>query len=208
MMFPLLLAMAAGPTAEAASKGPIMWGVGPVLSTIALPARYPSAVPEEADGNVDSVRGDIGIGVRAQAYLDREYRGAARLKMGMAGSAWKDTQFTLEVDKKLIGQSGFRALGGGGLGFGSQRFGSANDGDQELVMGTLIARAHVTGQYRTKTQAYELGFFLVYPHPLIQEYTGNGGNTTEVTGGFYPQFGIEAAVYFGDFQPPKKKKKK
>ncbi len=208
-MLPLLLALAASPTAEAANnQGPIMWGVGPVVSTIALPARYPSAFPEEADGNVGTARGDVGVAIRGQAYLDRTWRGAARLKLGLGSETWRDTQFTLEVDKKLVGSNGFRLLGGGGLGFGSQKFTSETGSGAELTMGTLLVRGQAVGQYRTKTSAYELGFFVVYPHPLIQEYTGAGGNTTEVTGGFYPQFGIEAGVYFGDFKPPKKKKKK
>lgn len=208
MMLPLLLALAGSPTADAAkNQGPIMYGVGPVISTIALPARYPSAFPEDADGRVGSVRGDLGVAIRGQAYLDRQWRGAARLKFGFGSETWRDTQFTLEIDKKLVGASGFRLLGGGGLGFGTQSFTSDTGGDQELRMGTLILRGQAVGQYRTKTNAYELGFFLVYPHPLIQEYTGGAGNTSEVEGGFYPQFGIEAGMYFGDFKPPKKKKK-
>ena len=205
MLLPILLALAGSPTAEAKNnQGPIMWGVGPVVSTIALPARYPMSLPADADGKVNEVRGDVGIGIRGQAYLDRTWRGAARLKLGMGGGTWRDTQFILEVDKKLVGSNGFRLLGGGGLGFGTQKF-TSDTSSAELSIGTLIARAQVVGQYRTKKSAYELGFFLVYPHPLIQEYVGGAGNTSEITGGFYPQFGLEGAVYFGDFKHPKKK---
>ena len=70
-----------------------------------------------------------------QAYLDRTWRGAARLKLGLGSDTWRDTQFTLEVDKKLVGQSGFRVLGGAGLGFGSQTFTPEDGGDQRRRSG-------------------------------------------------------------------------
>ena len=93
------------------------------------------------------------------------------------------------------------------MGFGSQKF-TSETGSAELTMGTAVLRAQIGAYYKTPTSAFELAFFGIYDYPLIQEYTGNAGNTSEVSGGMYAQFGIEGTVYFGDFKPPKKNKGK
>ena len=206
-MIPLIaaLGLALGISDAEASSKPYMWGVGPTLSTIAFPGQYPFTLPDEADGKVDKVGGDVGIGARGVLYLKKHDRLGARLMGGFGGGIYSSVAFTLEYDKMLMGSHSTWVFAGGGLGFGRQRFAS---NERELAMATYNLRAQLGAHYRSKKANFELALFLAYLAPGVQKYTGTGGNERQVKGGFYPQLGLEASVMFGDFTPPKKKKKK
>lgn len=233
MLLPLVMALAAAPTAEAAGPGVHMWGVGPTISTIAYPGRHPISFPKlsedqiadngfEADVNdnrritsVDEVKGDAAIGARGVVYFNRSIRGGLRFHAFSAGKNYNSADITFEVDKIFFQESKASAYGGLGLGFGNMKFQgeteAANATDPELSMATYLLRGQAGGMYRWKTTALEVGLFANMAVPGVIEFTGQSDNTVEIGGfggnGVYWHGGLEATMYFGDFTPPKNAKK-
>ncbi len=210
-MIAFLLALLAQP-AHAGNSGPYMWGVGPSIATIAYPGRFPPAIPNDESGdnvNIEKVGGDLWFGLRGVAYMDKHYRGAVRAQLatgsGPNGNGFRGKEITFEADKILVGQNGMFAFAGGGLGFGTLHF--EGDGGQELDLGTYVFRGQLGAYYKTKKQAYEFNLFLKLDWPGVQTFTKANGNEIDASGGNYLNGGLEATVYFGDFKPPKKKKK-
>jgi hypothetical protein len=232
-LLPLVLGLGA-PDAQAANNGPMMWGVGPTFSTIAFPGGHPLKWPKlseadaalmpagELDDNrkittLDEVRGDMAVGARGVFYFNKEWRGGLRTHLFSAGANYNALDFTLEADKMLFNQSRLGAYGGVGLGFGKMKFG-AEESDAELKLSTYLLRGQLGGIYRLKKAAIEVGLFVQPTFPGLQEYTATDGTVAEIEGlfgskdtgggGTFWHGGLEATVYFGDFQPPKKKSNK
>ena len=235
MLLPLVMALAAAPTAEAAGTGVHMWGVGPTISTIAYPGRHPITFPKltedeiadngfeadvDVDGSrritsVDKVKGDAAIGARGVVYFNRSIRGGIRFHAFSAGKNYNSADITFEVDKIFFQESKASAYGGLGLGFGNMKFQgdteATNGTDPELSMATYLLRGQAGGMYRWKSAALEVGLFANMAVPGVIEFTGQSDKTIEIGGfggnGVYWHGGLEATMYFGDFTPPKNAKK-
>ena len=227
-MTSLLLALAlAANTAEAK---PYMWGVGGSVNTMLLPGGYPStwSKVKKVDGETpnlspytnekgyltsphfNDVRGDIGVGARGLFYLNGTWRGRASGQLAF-GENFRNSQLMLGVDKVLGGESGAFAFMGGELGFGSQKFSSAED-SAVLKTSTFPLRAHLGGYYKiNQKNAIELSLFVAAPLPMLQTLETDGGEEHEMGVGLnplqYANFGLEASYYFGDFSAPKGGKK-
>jgi hypothetical protein len=203
-----------------------MWGAGPTLSTIALPGAFPmSWAHEEGDlkndvfGDEQKVGGkDVGIGGRGVVYLNKDWRGGARLNLGFGENGYRAQNFTLEVDKIFGGESGAHVFGGAGVGIGHMSFSPQGTGCEsgacgntwttnepdKLSVNDYLIRGQVGGYYRMKNKAVELAFFAALPWPsrqLIEVDTT--ADADPVKGGIYFQAGLEATMYFGDFTKPK-----
>ena len=199
-------------SAHAGDDGPLMWGVGPTVSTIAAPARFPTSFPKEVKEDTDlaQVRGDIAFGAEGVLYLRKKKRVAGHATLGTGNDGYRSVQLSIEYDQFLLEDNRVGAFYGAGLGVGRMTFGD-DDTNAELKMGTYNLRGDLGGIYRDKTRAYELGLFAELIIPGIQTYTKADGTEEEVGGflssGFYPYLGVEATVYFGDFKAPNKNKK-
>ncbi len=207
MLTGLTLMLATSGAAEAADAA-YMWGVGPSVSTVFYPTRFPGSFPNSLgeDWDFDFRPGDIEFAARGLFYLDTDRRLSARAGLG-GGPGWYTRWFDVDFDRMLSGSSGFHSFLGGGAGLGKDRF-TDTDGDQ-LEVSFFLVRAQFGGIYRNTTQAYELGLFTAYHVPLEHMLDPAGSQETlKGIGGRYGQVGLEASVYFGDFKPPSKKKGK
>ena len=210
MLNALNLLVALSGSAEAADAA-YMWGVGPSVSTVFYPTRFPGSFPRELaedkyDWDFDLRPGDVEFAAKGLFYLDMDRRLSARVGLG-GGPGWYTRWFDVDFDRMLSGSSGFHTFLGAGGGLGKDRF-TDTDGDQ-LETSFFLVRAQFGGIYRNKTQAYELGLFGAYHLPLEHLYDPAGAQTEiKGAGSRYGQVGLEASVYFGDFKPPSSKKKK
>jgi hypothetical protein len=206
MLVSTLVAMLtmAMPTAEAGS-GPYMWGVGPSLSTIAYPGRFPSWYPKDVrEGyGFEQVKGDVGLGAKGMIYLDAKNRVGARAVFGF-GDDYNSSAITGEYDRYILGSKPAYVFAGGGVGFGQFKF--SGDDTAELRVPTYLFRGQVTGVYRHDSFMVDVSLFLQFVIPGYQELS-DGGGEEEISGGFYTHGGLDATIYFGDFKPPKKKKR-
>jgi hypothetical protein len=207
-MIPLLLSLALG-TAEA-KDGPFMWGAGGGLYTLGFPPAFPLLYPGDTNFQAtDKVRGDIGLNLRGMAYLNKQWRGAARVSLGRgvgdAGNGFGSRAFNLEVDKIFLSENGASAFVGGGVGITRLGFEPDDQGGAELLVNAYQARAQVGAYYRIQEQhAVELALFGLAPIPYMQTFTSSSGAESQVRFGAYlPVIGVEANYYFGDFRPPK-----
>ncbi|MCP4805392.1 MAG: hypothetical protein GY913_09195 [Proteobacteria bacterium] len=195
-------------TAEAGSSIAYMWGVGPQVSTVIYPTRFPGSFPNAMDDTWEYTpsRGDVEFALRGAFYLNNESRLTGRVGLG-GSQGWFTRWADVGIDRMLSSNSGFHTLAGLGLGLGRDRF--TDDLGQQLEVSNVVLRAQFGGIYRNKTQAYELGIFGAYHAPI--EHMVDPGNTQQVikaAGSRYGMLGVEASVFFGDFTPPKSKKKK
>jgi hypothetical protein len=92
-------------------------------------------------------------------------------------------------------------LFGGGIGAGTMGF--RGEQDQTLRVNTFPLRAEITGLARDKTRGYQLTLFAQYDIPSRTTYRLADGSEPDVGGGIWFTSGIEIAVPFGDFDPPK-----
>ncbi len=238
----LLGVMAVTPT-QAHAEDPYMWGVGGSIGTIVLPGRYPLALPskianynfieegalagdEDSDEpkrdlddngdprftSIERVRDDVRIQLTGFYGIDKENQigGAAGFALG---KRYTDVWFMVTYDRVLL-QDTIDVKAGGGLGFGSMRFGGDRDvGDDEaLRVPYFPLRGRLMGVYRAKTNAFGLGIFAGTGIPSNMFYTDLDGNEQELGSPanflLFINAGLEFEVQFGDFTPPKKKKKK
>lgn len=204
-----LLALIGSQDAFAGNSVPYMWGVGPQVSTVVYPTRFPGGFPKDIpdEWNFDASRGDIEFALRGAFYLNTESRLAGRIGLG-GGPGWFTRWADVGLDRMLTSNSGFHTLVGANLGLGRDRF--TDSGGRELEVSNAVIRAQFGGIYRNKTQAYELGVFMAYHVPFEHLYDPGGldEQTLKGSGSRYGMIGVEASVFFGDFTPPKSKKKK
>jgi hypothetical protein len=193
------------------------WGIGPTVGTVAVPANYPFSFPanakdENGDPLVQKVKGDIDFGVRGVLYPNANGRIGVRGLVGLGlGSPWSSGQLTIEYDHAMIKEDGFQLLIGAGIGAGTERFGGVDSApDGYLITNYFPIRAQLGALLRDRSRAYELAIFGAYHIAADQTYyaqKGADGYTASdaalVAGALYGKVGIEATVYFGDFETEK-----
>ena len=143
--------------------------------------------------------------------IDRWNRIGAMAGFG-AGTGYSDIYFMLHYDRVLVSESDIDVLAGGYLGFGQMGFKDPNDGPERLRVPHFPVRARLMAQLRAKTTAYGLGIYGGTNIPSNHFYTDlNGTERDDVASPFnlflYMHAGIEFSFQYGDFTPPKKKKK-
>lgn len=236
-MLSILFAMALTSTAQAQDLTPPMWGVGGALGTMLIPGDFPLTNPRlkgdatapgvllDENGKTLSedvftgVGGDAYLGLRGMVYMNRTWRGSADFQLGF-GKNYTSRQFTLEVDKTLVGEGPISAFFGAGIGMGGMTFksaGAAEDASElnaEIVDSamykarTFPVRARVGADYRLNKSMFELSLFGQLPLPsqqtLYYDDAAGAAQEAEVGVGFNPlqyvQVGIELSGYYGDFK--------
>lgn len=192
-----------------------MWGIGPRIGTNVLPGAYPSQLPRAVrddnaspDGAVQSgiekTRFDLLIGVDAVYYLNG--RGRIGLLGGIdAGRGMLDAHMIGRYDQILVAEA-VDLMVGGGVGVGTTRFNGTDDA--KLVVNNFPLRVHASGLIRADFMAYQLTVFGQYNMPSSHRYTRRDGTVdNKPGGGIYPTLGVEFSVLFGDFTPPRPKRK-
>lgn len=207
-----LLSVVAPSTAAAADV--YMWGVGPRLGTNFLPGAYPAAFPSivadarQADDPeaalIEKVRTDVTFGFDSQYYIN----GGSRL--GLIGGFGVGKRY---FDAHLIGKydvviqsAAVDFLLGGGAGFGTQTW-RGTAGDASLRLPYFPVRAEAAGMIRADWMAFQLTVYGQYNIQGKHWYTDETGAAVDVKGGFYPTMGLEFSVLFGDYEPPKPRKR-
>lgn len=197
------------------------WGVGPTISTMAIPAEHPVSLPanaEQSDGDpkVDHVKGDVHIGAHGVLYPT----GAGRIfgigTLGWGTNGWNRQELVLGWDHALIREKDFQLLLGAGVGAGTEKFPQKNDGDGYLRVDYFPLRGNLSAVLRDKSRAYELGLYGAYHLASGQEwYSGpdadpidpDEGRDRLIATGAYLELGAQATVYFGDFRTDKQERK-
>ena len=187
-----------------------MWGVGPTVNTIVWPSSYPNGgLVTKLDDDMEETTSNMGVGAHGVLYLGKRKRMGSHLWYAFGNGGYKSWNWTVDADLWGTDSSGVSVLGGFGAGLGTQRWEDQDHG--ELKMGTYILRAQGSATYRMRRQAYELGGWAGVVLPGTAKFQPTGGEQETLSGadstGFYPQIGLEATVYFGDFTPPKSRKK-
>ncbi|MEZ4317703.1 MAG: hypothetical protein R3F61_09365 [Myxococcota bacterium] len=194
-----------------------MWGVGPRLGTTFLPGAYPSAFPklvaeDVVDGTegpdaipvIDKVRGDVLFGFEAQYYVD----GGSRI--GLIGGFDVGRRFfdahVIAKYNVVLQSASVDFLFGGGAGFGTQRW--RGEGEGNLRVPYFPLRVEAAGMIRAGWTAFQLTPYFQYNLQSNHFYTNDIGEDIDVKGGFYPVMGIEFAALFGDYEPPKPRKRR
>lgn len=197
--------------AEAAD--PYMWGVGPRLGTTFLPGAYPAAFPQiVADATqaadpeasvIEKVRTDLAFGFESQYYVNGGSRIGAIGGFGV-GRQYFDAHIMGKYDV-VLQSAAVDFLVGGGAGFGTQRWKGSEQASLRLPYYPI--RAEVAGMIRSDWMAYQLTLYGQYNIQGRHFYTDETGADVAVKGGFYPVMGLELSVLFGDYEPPKPRKK-
>ena len=85
------------------------------------------------------------------------------------GGGWSNRFIDAEYERVLLTDAKFHMLAGVGLGLGA---GSFTDPTEDLLqLNYALLRTQLTGIYRDKNKAYELGLFAQYHLPLEHRYT-------------------------------------
>ena len=189
---------------EAQALDPYMWGVGPRIGTMAIPGRYPLRFPNEIRDNgsseLERVRGDVFFGVDSTYYAGAHSRVGAFAGLGL-GTQFFDAHLQFEYNY-VVSSSAIDFLFGGGVGFGTHRFSGPEE--EQLVVPYYPLRAESSALVRDNSRAYQLTLFGQLAVPSNHFYRDfNGFDDDTVGGGFYATLGIEVAVFFGDFTPPR-----
>lgn len=202
--FAALVALWAASPAEAADA--YMWGVGPRIGTTVLPGRYPVGFPPAVadDGAVSKIRDDLIVGLDAAYYANRNTR------LAVAGGADLGAGF---YDLSLLGKYNWVAdsdaldfLFGVGAGFGTMRWNGEDDA--QFGVNYFPIRGEAAAMIRDKSRAYQGTIFAQADIPSSQTYLDRTGTEVDVGTGLYLRVGLELTLMFGDFTPPKPKKKK
>lgn len=195
-----------GLSAPAYALDAYMWGVGPQLGTVVLPGHLPVAWPSvvERNGDLIGVRDDVALGAEAVYYVDGHTRTLAMANFGV-GKDYLDYHLILKYN--YVTQTGaMDFLAGGGIGVGAARW--KGEGESMLKSPYYPLRAEGSALIRDNTRAYQLTLYGQYNIPAQQRYWNDDGvEISSVKGGIYGIFGVELAVLFGDFTPPKNMRK-
>ncbi|MCB9669079.1 MAG: hypothetical protein H6736_21065 [Alphaproteobacteria bacterium] len=190
-----------------------MWGVGPRLGTNFLPGAYPAAFPTiVADARqaaapdapvIDKVRTDVVFGFESQYYINGGSRIGAIGGFGV-GKQYFDAHIIGKYDV-VIQSAAVDFLVGGGAGFGTQRWKGSEQASLRVPYFPL--RAEAAGMIRSDWMAYQLTVYGQYNLQGHHYYFDETGTEVPVRGGFYPTMGLELSVMFGDYEPPRPRKK-
>ncbi|MBW2254600.1 MAG: hypothetical protein JRI25_08390 [Deltaproteobacteria bacterium] len=186
--------------ADAHALDPYMWGIGPRVGTMVIPGRYPLKLPEAVDGSsIEKVRHDVSIGVQAAYYLHSFQRMLLDASLGF-GKGYLDAQ--VMVKWNYVMQTGaMDFLLGGGTGFGSYRF--KGDDPERLVIPYYPLRAETSALIRDNTRGYQGTIYAQFAIPANHYYTNADGDEEDAKAGVNFTVGVELAVLFGDFTPPR-----
>jgi len=217
-----------------ASAAPYMWGVGPRIGTTFVPNAVPAInfpprienydfVDEgpragdprdlDAQGNprfttLERVRFDVTYGLDAFYALDRRNRIGAMLGFG-GGAGFFDVKAGVRYDRVLASPRKFSLVGGFAAGFGQLRFRGVEP--ESLRVPYYPLQARLQAQLHDRVRAYALGITGELGIPSNTFYTDLDGEPQNV--GYFnvarnATLGVELQVYFGDFTPPRPRKKK
>lgn len=188
-------------TLVAAQAAP-MSGYGGGLSTTGVPNHYPLKLPDAPSSfGYGYTTWDVHAVGRYLQYRNKTQRVGGRAQLG-GGSGWMMAAADVGFDQVLLPKGPTNVFAGVGAGGSHQRFTDTN-GDV-LKVNSVLARVDVGVIHRMDTWAIEGQVFAVLPWALSEQYGGQ-----ELSGGRYPQVGVEATVLVGDFKlKPKKNKKK
>ncbi len=191
------------PVAQAADVW--MWGLGPKVGTVVLPGRMPISFPKKVkeDDYLEKVGGDISVGVNGVYYANSRSRLGATAGFDL-GKRFYDANFVL-LYNVAVSADAVDFLFGGGVGAGYMRWGGA--GESRLGVSYFPFRAETSVLVRDQWRGYQLTAFFNLDIPSSQRYLNEGGLDTEVSWMVYPTFGLELSVMFGDFTPPRPRKK-
>lgn len=199
-----LLAM----TSQAQALDPYMWGVGPKIGTNIIPGAYPvgfpPAVTDEANAStIEKVRTDVVVGVDAVYYV------TGHTRMGLSGGAGFGKAFFdghVLVKYNYVSQTGaMDFLLGGGAGIGASRW--VGQQSELLRVPYYPLRAEASALVRDNSRGYQGTVYFQYNLPANHFYTNAAGESVDVGTGLYPTLGVELAVYFGDFTPPRARRR-
>ncbi len=185
-----------------------MWGVGPKLGTLVLPGSYPAKFNRTVteDAAIERVRTDLITGVDGVYYANSSTRLGASAGLGL-GAGFTDINLLLEYNWVFQSEA-LDFLAGAGVGAGSMYF--RGEGDSKLRVPYYPLRAEVGALIRDNSRGYQLTAFAIYNTPANQFYTTAAGvevDKQDLEGvSFWGAAGIEVAVMFGDFTPPKPKR--
>jgi hypothetical protein len=194
--------------AEAQALDPYMWGIGPRVGTNAIPGRYPLRFPKEirdpASGStLERVRTDVFFGVDSVYYANGHSRVGAFAGMGL-GAQYLDAHLQLEYDY-VITAGALDFLVGGGLGFGTTTF--RGESFERLTVPYYPLRVESSLLIRDEGRGYQLTAFGQYNLPSNHFYQDLNGFDVDVRGGTYVTLGVELSVMFGDFSPPRPRRR-
>jgi len=202
------------------------WGVGPTLGTMVMPGKYPLALPDAAQTEVNGkdvdkvqrVQGDLEIGAKGVLYPGPGGRLTGRLAHTFGTNGFSRNEITFGYDKVIYREGkDFQFLVGGATGYGSENFPQREDGPGRLDLGYYPLRANADALLRLGKYAAEVGL------DGTVHMVSNGGWYTSKTDeepdekklldvASYFALGAHATFYFGDFTAPgsggEKKKKK
>jgi hypothetical protein len=226
-MIRLALAMVAFslPT-EAWALDYYMTGGGVRLGTSFLPAKYPiNFSPKiskyDIDGDKETDLDEQGVAINSSLervgfdgtvggegyyYLHKNGRIGGIAGAGF-GKRFVDVNFLAIYDYVVPAGGSMDLAFGGGAGFGSQLYRGAED-PESLRINYYPIRAKASAMLRDNSRAYQATLFGQYNIAASHNWVALDGQRYDVGTGVYLQMGIEFAVMFGDFTPPRPKKKK
>ncbi len=194
---------------DAYALDPYMWGLGPKLGTMVIPGSYPALLPpavrSDTASGIARVKNDLSIGFDGVYYIKGRSRARAHGQIAFGlGSPYFDTNFNLGGQVVAI-PGAMDILFGGSAGVGTASFGG--EGDSKLVMPYYPLRVDASALVKDSTRGYQLTSYFVYNVPGKQKFTDIAG--VESTPGWGVNFalGVELVLYFGDLEPPRRKKK-
>lgn len=190
--------------ADAHALEPQMWGVGPRIGTMFAPLRYPSKFPkvieDSTETTLEQFKFDVEYGVQAVYYLGKDHRMGFLGGLGTARRFW-DIHAIVEYDYALhTGAMDF--LFGGGLGFGHHWF-RGTDEDERLRIPYYPFRVDTSALLRDNSRGYQATLYAQYNLPADNIYTNPSGASVEAKQGINFGVGLELALLFGDFTPPR-----
>ncbi|TNE89089.1 MAG: hypothetical protein EP330_11665 [Deltaproteobacteria bacterium] len=198
----------AAPRAEALD--PFMWGVGPRIGTNAIPAAYPLTLPPylrdpDNGSTIERTSGDLFVGVDAVYYATGHTRVGLLGGIGFGlGSPFFDGHVIFRYN--YVSQTGaMDFLLGGGAGFGTSKW--SGERSESLRVPYYPLRAEASALVRDNSRGYQGTVFFQYNLPANHFYTNADGVDVDIGTGIYPTLGIEFSVLFGDFTPPRPRRR-
>jgi hypothetical protein len=210
-------------TMPAQASDTYMWGLGAKVGTTVLPAGYPSFWPPKVgdEDTFDPLRADISLGLQGLYYVTEQSRLGGMFGANLGSRFW-DIHGLVTFDYlPYTGTVDFFV--GGGLGVGQQTFLGRSEmtavaaGDGELLIRpeslaslripNVPLRGHVGLMMRQRTFAVQGTVYGQYNAPFNNFYTDSDGFESKVGTGFYLVLGMELALFFGDFTPPRPQQK-